>query len=131
MTEGRQVPILLENLAAIDPQERGLFTAYAMVRSVRAGRTHQDKRYVDLQVADQSASVGGKIWEEFVAVQEAALALNIGRPVKLLFEVGTYQGAVQLAIRGIRPLGAADAESSLRSLPMSWLDGRLDHWSYR
>ena len=111
MTEGRQVPILLQNLAAIDPQERGLFTAYAMLRSVRAGRTHQDKRYVDLQVADQSASVGGKIWEEFVAVQEAALALNIGRPVKLLFEVGTYQGAVQLAIRGIRLLGEEDDES--------------------
>jgi len=101
-------PTHLEDLASIPASERSLFTVYATVRSARSGHTSQNKRYVDLEVADQTATVGAKIWDDASAVQDAALAIPAGHAVKLLFQPSLYQGAVQLNLKGVREVSADD-----------------------
>lgn len=108
MTDSAPVPIALEDLASAGLHEQELCTAFAVLQVVREGKTSQGKRYVDLTLGDQSSTLAGKIWEDKPAVQDTALGLRVGRPIKILFQVGTYQGAVQLNIKGLRPVGDED-----------------------
>lgn len=108
MTNDEHVPKHVEDLASIPTAESGLFTAYGSLRSVRSGRTSQNKRYVDLEISDQSASLGAKIWDDSAAAQDAALSIPSGRCVKLLFQPGSYQGVLQLTIKGIREVSDDD-----------------------
>jgi predicted PolB exonuclease-like 3'-5' exonuclease len=109
MTAAAPVPV--DCLAEVRAESQGLFTAFAMLRNVREGRTSQGKRYVDLELGDQSATVGGKIWEDQAGVQDAALLLPTGRPVKVMFAADSYKGAVQLKVLRLREVNSEDAGS--------------------
>ena len=102
------VPLMLEALIDVDPQQQTLCTAFGMIRSVRAGQTAQSKRFVDLDIADQSTTLAAKIWDDRPQDQELALALPIGRPIKILFQTGTYRDTVQLNIKGLREISSED-----------------------
>ena len=103
MTGGeRPTPELVDDLASIGADDQGLYTAYAMLRGARSGRTSQNKQFVDIEFADQSKTLAGKIWDDVSSVQDNALNISVGRPVKLLFQSGSYRGAVQLNVKGIR-----------------------------
>lgn len=108
MTKATPVPLALEDLASARLHEQELCTAFAMLQSTREGRTSQGKRYVDLSLGDRTSTVAGKIWDDNAAVQDTALDLPAGQPIKILFLVGTYQGAVQLNIRGLRQVTDED-----------------------
>ncbi len=104
-------PQLLDSLAEVDPKARGWFTCYAMLRSWHERRTRDDKPFVDVEVSDQSATMRGNIWEDAQPAMDSIRDLDPGNPIKLLFQVTTYQGAPQLTIRGIRVVTDADDES--------------------
>jgi predicted PolB exonuclease-like 3'-5' exonuclease len=108
MSQAAPSPKHVESLVEIPAGESGLFTAYASLMSARSGRTSQNKRYVDLEVSDQSTTLGGKIWDDAAPAQDAALSIPRGRPVKLLFQPGSYQGVLQLTIKGIREIDDDD-----------------------
>ena len=108
MSERARPPTPVSDLAGVPTDGAGLFTVYAILRQARSGRTSQNKRYVDLELADQSMSVGGKIWDDQKAAQDTALGCPCGRPVKLLFQPGSYQGAVQLNVKGVREVTEDD-----------------------
>ena len=108
MSETLPAPTRLEDLASASRHEQELCTAFAMLQSVREGRTSQSKRFVDLTLGDQTASLAGKIWDDKPAIQDAAMGLTAGRPIKVLFQVTTYQGAVQLNIKGLREVSDQD-----------------------
>ena len=104
-------PILLDDLASAQQHEQELCTAFAMLHEVREGKTSQGKRYIDLSIGDQSSTVAGKVWEDKASVQDAAINLPTGQPVKILFKVGTYQGAIQLNVVGLREVSDEDRDS--------------------
>ncbi|MHC4078700.1 MAG: ribonuclease H-like domain-containing protein [Planctomycetota bacterium] len=103
-------PQLLEDLSQVDPGKRGWFTCYAMLRTWHERRTRDDKPFVDVEVSDQTATIRGNIWEDAPQAMDAVRDLDPGNPVKLLFQVTTYQGAPQLTIRGVRVVTDEDAE---------------------
>jgi hypothetical protein len=104
-------PVLLHDLASAQQHVQELCTAFAMLHEVREGKTSQGKRYIDLSIGDQSSTVAGKVWEDKASVQDAAVSLPTGRAVKILFKVGTYQGAIQLNVVGLREVSDEDRDS--------------------
>ncbi len=102
------VPVQLDELAAAQQHDAELCAAFAMLQTVREGRTSQGKRFVDLTLGDQSTTLAGKVWDDMAAVQDTALRLPVGQPVKILFQVGSYQGAVQLNLKGLREVDERD-----------------------
>ena len=101
-------PRMLDALSDVDPRDQALCTAFGIIRSVRSGQTAQNKRFVDLDIADQSATIAAKIWDDRPQDQELALSLPGGRPVKILFQPGTYRDTVQLNIKGLREIDSED-----------------------
>ncbi|HEY8378476.1 MAG TPA: ribonuclease H-like domain-containing protein [Nannocystis sp.] len=99
-------PELLADLSALTPDPARLYIAYASVMRVQEGRTRQGRPFVDLVVGDAARTVAGKIWDDAPEALETARTLQRGQPVKLLFRVEQYQGALQLNIRRLR--GAHD-----------------------
>ncbi len=104
-------PHLLGSLAEVDPRASGWFTCYAMLRSWQERRTRERKPFVDLEVSDQTTTMRGNIWEDAPQAMDAIRGLDPGRPIKLLFQVTTYQGAPQLTIRNLRSVTDEDAET--------------------
>ncbi|MCB9752472.1 MAG: ribonuclease H-like domain-containing protein [Myxococcales bacterium] len=104
MANGRPEPVFVATLDRIEDEEAPLLTAFAAVRDVREGRTRAGRPYVDLELADQTRSVAGKIWDDAGAAIQTAAGLRRGAVVKLLFRSEHYQGALQLNVRGIRTL---------------------------
>lgn len=105
-TNARPEPTFLPELAALDTAGRGLLTAFAVVRQVRRGEARNGKPFVDLRLADRSRAVGAKIWSDAGRALQTAEQLAPGAHVKALFEVDTYRGAIQLKVRGLRPVEA-------------------------
>lgn len=95
-------PTPLSSLEEIEYPASGLFTCFAVIRKLRKSQTRAGKPYIDLRLSDRSRSLVGKIWSDNLRAMHAAEELGVGAHVKLLFEVETYQGAVQLNVRGIR-----------------------------
>lgn len=104
-------PHLLGSLAEVDPAARGWFTCYAMLRRRQERRTRDNKPFVDLELSDQTTTLRGNIWEDAPQAMESVRALTPGKPVKLLFQVTTYQGAPQLTIRNVRALTREDEDT--------------------
>ncbi len=102
-------PELLDNLAAIPSDRQGLFTTFAMLRSFRQGRTTQGKPYVDLEISDCSATVAGKIWDDADKAQTEIRQLRCGQPVKVMFHADSYQGRLQLNVKGLRAAESGEA----------------------
>ncbi|MCA9691999.1 MAG: ribonuclease H-like domain-containing protein [Myxococcales bacterium] len=105
MSQARLEPVHVDSLAAVEGAPGELLTAFAWVRRVSPGRTRGGKPFLDLELVDRSCAVAGKIWEDAGAAMHAAGDLERGAPVKLLFRVDRYQGALQLNIRGLRAIG--------------------------
>lgn len=103
----------LLTLAAVTQGDDRLLAAFALLVAVREGRTRQDSRYVDLELADATATVQAKIWDDDGGTQDAALALAAtdARAVKVLFHAKSYQGRLQLEVHRIRAV--ADDEPDL------------------
>lgn len=98
----RPEPIHVENLAAVRPDPSRLGTVFACLSDIRSGKTRQGRPFVDLKVRDGSGTVAGKIWDDAQAAMEAIAELSKGQVVKLLFRADSYQGALQLNVRGLR-----------------------------
>ncbi len=100
----------MATLDGIEGEEAPLLTAFASVRRIREGRTRAGRPYVDLELADRTRAVAGKVWDDAGAAMQAIAGLSRGEPVKLLFRPESYQGALQLNVRGIRPLREDEPE---------------------
>ncbi|MCA9701529.1 MAG: hypothetical protein KC431_28675, partial [Myxococcales bacterium] len=84
-------------------------TAHVAVRSLRHGIDRNGDGYYDLVVGDASARMPAKIWGDSRAYDEVARGgVSEGKPVKLMFGVGSYRDAIQLTINRIRVLGEDD-----------------------
>lgn len=97
----REYPLITE-LEALDGAEPGRRTAFAVLRQVRKGQTRAGKPYLDLRLADRSRTVGAKVWSEAGRAMQTAEQLRPGAHVKVLFDVDTFKGALQLNVRGLR-----------------------------
>jgi predicted PolB exonuclease-like 3'-5' exonuclease len=73
-----------------------------VLRHLRKAQTRAGKPYWELRFSDRSRTVAGKIWAEALRAMQAVETMEAGAHVKVLFEVETYRGAVQLNVRGIR-----------------------------
>ena len=94
----------VDRLAEIDadaPPE-AQFTAFARLSGCREGRTKQGEVYADVDLADVTRAVEGKIWSSAPKALAVAKGIERGTAVKELFEVRTYKGAVQLNVKGMR-----------------------------
>lgn len=103
-TDARREPPFLTELAALEDAGRGPLTAFAVLRQVRKAETRNGKPFLDLRLADRTRAVGAKIWSDSSQAMQTAEQLGPGAHVKVLFEVDTYKGAVQLNIRRLRPI---------------------------
>lgn len=98
----REHPLITE-LAALEGRGSGLFTAFAVLRHVRKGQTRAGKPYLDVKLADRSRTVGAKVWSDAGRALQTAEQLAPGAHVKVLFEIDSFKGALQLNVRGLRP----------------------------
>ncbi|MCA9709525.1 MAG: ribonuclease H-like domain-containing protein [Myxococcales bacterium] len=98
----REHPLVAE-LSALEAQGRGLHTAFAVLRRVRKGQTRAGKPYLDVRLADRGRTVAAKVWSEAGRAMQTAEQLSPGTHVKVLFEIDTFKGALQLNVRGLRP----------------------------
>lgn len=98
-------------LADVQPGEQ-LLAAFALLANVREGRTRQNSRYVDLELADATGTVPAKIWEDDGGAQDAALELAAADcpAVKVLFHAESYQGRLQLKVHRIRAVADGEAD---------------------
>ncbi len=104
-------PQLLTSLADVDPQAQGWFTCYALLRSRQERRTRDGKPFVELEVSDHTTTMRGNIWEDAPRAMDTVRVLSPGRPVKLLFQVTTYQGSPQLTVHNVRALTEEDQDN--------------------
>jgi hypothetical protein len=107
--EAAPVPVALPHLAAVAPADpTALFTAFAVVYGCRAIVNQRGERMVDLELGDTTATVRGVIWKDAAPAQTAACDLPRGTPVKALFGVTHYQGALQVDVKRLRALTAEE-----------------------
>lgn len=97
----REYPLITE-LEALDTEGQGRRTAFAVLRQVRKGQTRAGKPYLDLRLADRTRTVAAKVWSDAGRAMQTAEQLQPGAHVKVLFEVDTFKGALQLNVRGLR-----------------------------
>lgn len=93
---------LIPELDALDAAGGGLRTAFAVLRQVRKGQTRAGKPYLDLRLADRSRAVAAKVWSEASRAMQTAEQLPVGSHVKVLFELDSFKGALQLNVRRLR-----------------------------
>ncbi|MGB1015127.1 MAG: ribonuclease H-like domain-containing protein [Nannocystaceae bacterium] len=98
----RPEPLHVDALAAIEPDPSRLNTVFVCLSDIRSGKTRSGRPFVDLKLRDGSGTVAGKIWDDAQAAMEAITQLRRGQVVKALFRAETYQGAIQLNVRGLR-----------------------------
>lgn len=101
--------------------------AFAVLRRVERRTTAKDQGYFDLELADTSATVDGKVWNDQKKAFAAMEQLTAGVAVKLRFAVTSYQDAPQLRILDLRPARDGDAgydASLLFGRTPSWLHAR-------
>lgn len=97
----------LERLADVHraPRDRPC-TAFAALRSVRHATDRSGTGYWDLLLEDASAKIPAKIWGDSRAYTEAASSeLREDMIVKVMFTIGTYKDALQVALLRIREAG--------------------------
>ncbi len=95
---------LIAELSALDGPSTGLLTAFAVLRHVRKGQTRAGKPYLDLKLADRSRTVAAKVWSDAGRAMQTAEQLPPGSHVKVLFELDSFKGNLQLNVRGLRPV---------------------------
>lgn len=100
-------PTHLPNLGALEARA-GLFTAYGVLKVARKAQTRAGKPFVELKIVDREGAASGKIWSDSGRAMQAIDGMSVGDHVKVLFEVDTYKGAVQLNVRGIRKASPDD-----------------------
>jgi DNA polymerase elongation subunit (family B) len=101
---------VLRDLQAIDPAAPEPQAAFAVARRVELRRNQKNESYVDLDLCDCTASYRAKVWASAKEALEAARALRSGVAVKVLFELDTFQGSVQLNVKKLREVRPEDAE---------------------
>lgn len=92
---------LLDSLDAVAELRDQEASAFAILRQANA-RTSAKGRSYDLVLADRTASVAAKIWDDAAPALQAIATIRPGTAVKVAFRVGSYQGATQLTIHEIR-----------------------------
>ena len=95
-------PTPVTELAAIAGPSSGMFTAFAVLRHFRKAQTRTGKPFLELKLSDRSGTVAAKVWADAGRAMQAAEQLGARARVKVLFEVDSYQGALQLNIKGLR-----------------------------
>lgn len=111
MSEPKE-PRWLADLASVVPCNEPC-CAFAMLRKMSERRTKSNEPYWELELGDTTAMVRGKVWarsEAFKAIAD----LPRRSAVKLMFEVGEYQGALQLDVKRMRAVQDDDAEHGYR-----------------
>ncbi|MBI5852752.1 MAG: ribonuclease H-like domain-containing protein [Planctomycetes bacterium] len=120
-------PVLVERLADVAAHEGLTIDVFAVLRSVERRTTAKDQAYFDLQLADTSANVNGKVWGDDRDAFTAIGTITPGSVVKVRGEVRTWQGVLQLKLVNVRPVLDADPgydpERVLGRTP-SWLHAR-------
>ena len=79
-------------------------SVFGVLRRCESRTTSNGRPYVDLEIADVSGSVGGKIWDDRASAEalETARELSPGVAVKIQVVVGEYQGAKQVSVQRLR-----------------------------
>ena len=108
-------PTHLPTLGSLEARA-GRFTAYGVLRQVRKAQTRAGKPFVEVKIMDRYGAAAGKIWSDSARAIQAVDVMSVGDHVKVLFEVDTYKGAVQLNIRGIRKASEDDPGYTPESL---------------
>lgn len=103
-------PTHAPDLASIEADHPGLMTVYAVLRRAHRGTTRDGRAYYDLELSDASGAVHGKVWSDHTRAMETVASLEPGAPIKVLFEVRTYHGAIQLNVRNVRHIAEEDTD---------------------
>ncbi|MFO1053409.1 MAG: ribonuclease H-like domain-containing protein [Planctomycetota bacterium] len=125
MSADASFPLLTE-LAQAGAHEGEEVAAFAVLRRIERRRTAQGQDYFDLELADTSATLAGKIWHDSKPAFDAAGALQAHVTVKVAFRVTRYQGALQLTVLRLRETKEKDEvdPSRLFGPVPEWLAGR-------
>lgn len=103
-------PRVAVDLASLDLGSPDAQAAYAVARKVEVRRNQKNESYVDLELCDCSASYRAKIWASAREALEAARGLSSGTPVKVLFELDSFQGSLQLNVKKLRTVESRDQQ---------------------
>jgi hypothetical protein len=106
-------PTHLTDLGQVELGAGGMFTAFALVRSVRKGETRAGKPYFELRLSDRAASRLAKVWSDNGRAMQEAGEIAVGDHVKVLFEIETWKGSPQLDLRRIRRAKAGEYDPQL------------------
>lgn len=83
-------------------------TVFAVLRSAELRKTAQGRPFWNLTLADATAQVAAKIWDDAQEALAAIEDLEPGRSVKVAFRAGRYQNALQLSVLRIRGVDAGE-----------------------
>ncbi|MEY3161867.1 MAG: hypothetical protein RIT25_1858 [Planctomycetota bacterium] len=75
---------------------------YAELRKCASAKTRDGKEFLVLELCDNSGVIEGKVWGDRAEAMQAAKAITLHRPVKVMGKVTTYQGRLQLIVEKIR-----------------------------
>lgn len=101
-------PRLARDLASLDLGSQDAQAAFAVARKVELRRNQKNESYVDLELCDCTASYKAKIWASAREALDAARALSGATPVKVLFELDSFQGTIQLNVKKLRAVQSRD-----------------------
>ncbi len=92
------------------------FAGFAILRRLDVRQKKDGSPYLALEFADRSGRIGGKVWDH---VEEFRKVLSVGKIVKLMGVVTTYQDQKEIHIERLRPAVQEDAVDRTRLIPSS------------
>jgi 3'-5' exoribonuclease len=92
------------------------FAGFAILRRMDVRQKKDGSLYLALEFADRSGRLGGKVWDH---VEEFRKVLSVGKIVKLMGVITTYQDQKEIHIERLRPAVPEDAVDRTRLIPTS------------
>lgn len=92
------------------------FAGFAILRRLDMRQRKDGSPYLVLEFADRSGRIGGKVWDH---VEEFRKVLSVGKIVKLMGSITTYQEQKEIHIERLRPAVPEDAVDRFRLMPVS------------
>ncbi|MFC2076921.1 3'-5' exoribonuclease YhaM family protein [candidate division KSB1 bacterium] len=98
----------MKSIYVSDLDPGGSAEGFFVLRRLELAESGGTQRLV-LELGDKTGRIGGVMWQGF---HDAVRALQVGDPVKIRANVGTYQGKLQLTVDRIRKAEGAEIDAS-------------------
>ena len=103
-------PTPIDSLDQVQAGDERLLTLCAVLRNQRLGKTSKGDPFLDIELADSTRSVKGKVWSDAGEALAIGQELPVGSVVKVLCHAESYRGVLQLRIRKLKTCAEDEAD---------------------